>query len=515
MPVNTGSAEYVLFGGQWTRCRDAFRGQDTIKSKTIAHETYLRKLAGMEGDDAEEKRSWATYVDRALWFNATKRTMRAFSGFVFRKDPVTKWLNRQVEERTQDITMGGVSMNAYARRVVAQQIRVGRFGTLVTLSADGSRGRFAGYEAEAILDAHTTMFNGSKKLAHLRLVEPMAAVPSKDDEWRRVHRLQVRVLELDAEGLLNVRLFVPDAAKNNEYVETLLDEDTQHPKRAGVRLDFIPFVFTNVTHTEPPIEEPPLLDLVDVNIDHFKLDANYKYGLEKTSIPQYWLAGFKFAMTQDTETTGHDQELIDKVPIGGDYAWVSEDANARAGIVEYTGQGLKPLKEEREQDEDRMAVLGARILETPKAGVEAAATMEVRHSGEKSMLAEMARTAEDSLQNALGILSWWEGWAETVTVPEDQQYYRLNKDYVSARMTAEMLREMTSALLSGSISYGTYYYALEQGELTRPGVDVEKEQDDIANQAPINPAVDDDEDEDDKDQATQKTGRQPTERSQV
>ncbi len=271
-------------------------------------------------------------------------------------------------------------------------------------------------------------------------------------------------------------MFIEDPEAKDDREKFVEDLDQQgYLERSGQRLDFIPFQFVNVTHNDADVEEPPLLDLVDVNIDHFKLDANYKLGLEKCGIPILWAAGFEFPMTDDIESVGHGDDLNNKVTVSPDYMLVTDKVQAEVQYAEFSGQGLQPLKEEREKDEERMAVLGARLLETPKAGVESAASQETRHSGEKSMLAELATTGESGLEAALGVFAWWMGWTESPEVPEDVISYKLNKDYVSARMTPQMLREWTSALLSGSISYLTYYHVLEEGELTRPGVTVEDE----------------------------------------
>jgi hypothetical protein len=69
------------------------------------------------------------------------------------------------------------------------------------------------------------------------------------------------------------------------------------------------------------------------------------------------------------------------------------------------------------------------------------------------------------------VLSWmaeWSGMDPTVTV-------KLNTDFFEARMTPNELRELVLLWQAGGISWPTLYHQLEQGEITRPGIEAEEE----------------------------------------
>ncbi len=208
MPVQDPHPKYTKHEAQWVRCEDAFEGQDTIKGKTIDSEAYLRRLPGMDEDVSTETRSrgtaekdsaWKRYVDRALWYNASKRTMRANTGFVFRKEAIVK-LPPRMEEATQDVTLGGVSLGAFARRMIAMQVRKGRYGILTDYSEQHKRARLCGYPAESILNWDFRVVDGVRKLSELRLMEASSPMPDPDDPaWRTVRRRQIRVLQLQEE----------------------------------------------------------------------------------------------------------------------------------------------------------------------------------------------------------------------------------------------------------------------------------------------------------------------------
>ncbi len=78
MPVDTVHPDYFENKGKWQRCRDVIDGEETVKERG---EDYLPKPAGQTDDDYE------AYKTRALFYNATGRTLDAMVGMVFRKAP--------------------------------------------------------------------------------------------------------------------------------------------------------------------------------------------------------------------------------------------------------------------------------------------------------------------------------------------------------------------------------------------------------------------------------------------
>jgi hypothetical protein len=74
--------------------------------------------------------------------------------------------------------------------------------------------------------------------------------------------------------------------------------------------------------------------------------------------------------------------------------------------------------------------------------------------------------------------AFWAGFSDNVD--DSAIHIQLNKDLVSAAMAPQMLVALQSALLQNTISYETYFYNLKQGEIMRPLVTVEEEQELIA-----------------------------------
>ena len=52
-----------------------------------------------------------------------------------------------------------------------------------------------------------------------------------------------------------------------------------------------PFVFDGPRHWQPSVDRLPLSDMIAVNLDHCRLDADSKHGLHFTALPTAWVAG--------------------------------------------------------------------------------------------------------------------------------------------------------------------------------------------------------------------------------
>lgn len=63
------------------------------------------------------------------------------------------------------------------------------------------------------------------------------------------------------------------------------------PLRRGKPLTAIPFVFHGPSHSRAAVERPPIADLVAANLDHYRLNTDYKHGMHFTALPTAFLSG--------------------------------------------------------------------------------------------------------------------------------------------------------------------------------------------------------------------------------
>lgn len=455
MPVDTKHREYVAARARWSRARDCYAGAESIKAAGI---TYLPALASHKG----KPELYDQYAMRGVFFNATRRTVDGLSGAIHQKPPVVECPDG-ILEQMDDVTMSGMSLELFAQQTTREVLQVGRYGILVDMpdgSADAGaelRPYWAGYRAEDIVSWRTMRRAGDEILTRVVLCEELDE-PDLEDEFATVRVTQYRVLELLPSGYQQ-RLFrmVKNADGSSSWIA---QGATIVPTRRGVPLPFIPFVFVSPTTTSASVEASPLDDLVELNLSHWRTMVDLEHGMHFLALPTPWVSGSLASDDGGAMSIGPSEMLL-------------LDKDGRAGMLEFTGQGLQTLERADERKRKMMATLGARLLEEqPRAG-ETATAVNLRHSGEQATLRTVAKSVQDGLTAAL----WWHDWWTSLIVdPRDSgSMIELNQDFMATRMTHEELRTWLLAIQADQVAYETFYAALERGGLTRPGVDAEEE----------------------------------------
>jgi len=188
-----------------------------------------------------------------------------------------------------------------------------------------------------------------------------------------------------------------------------------------------------------------LSDIIAVNLDHYRSDADYKHGLHFTALPT---------------------------------AWVSETPGATAGYLEFTGQGLTSFERAMDRDERLMAVLGSRLLQDQKKVGETAEAIRLRQSGEDSALSAIATSVSESLTQVLRWVYWWNTSQEVSPygLTKAEVTVKLNTDFGMAGMSSQDLQAVVGAWQSGAISRDTMFELFRSGEILPDGRTNEDEQ---------------------------------------
>ena len=465
MPVNTTHAEYDATLPLWQRMRTVMAGEDAVKA---AGELYLPKL------DSQTDAEYQGYKLRAAFFNATARTAEGFVGLLFRRDPLVRMpggppvLAAALAGFVEDADLLGTPVTAYAKAVLEEVIAVGRCGTLVDWEAEApARAYLARYAAENILNWRTERVGGRRVLVLVVLREEMAL--AEGDGFAAVAVEQLRVLRLETvpspeTGVPSPGRYVVEIWQRSGAAGAWAVVERRVPQRMGQALSLIPFVFHGPRNSLPAVDRPPLADVVAVNLDHYRLSADYHHGLHFTALPTAWVSGF---------------ENGSELRIGSSTAWVSEAPGAAAGFLEFTGQGLTTFERAMDRAERLLGALGSRMLAEQKRVAESAAAIDLRHSGENSVLGGMAVSVSDSLTQAVRWAVWWQGREEVTdagspgrsgaAVGAVAAFVSLNLDFNATAMAAAELTAMVGAWQSGAISHDTLLDALRRGELLPDG----------------------------------------------
>jgi hypothetical protein len=124
----------------------------------------------------------------------------------------------------------------------------------------------------------------------------------------------------------------------------------------------------------------------------------------------------------------------------------TETIGATAGFLEYSGQGLTTFERAMDRDERLMGALGARLLETQKRVGETAEAIELRQSGENSILGGLAMSLGMSMTLGMRWAYWWnstEAWPDDVT--KEQVSIELNTDFSTKGLRAQEITAVVQA----------------------------------------------------------------------
>jgi hypothetical protein len=260
---------------------------------------------------------------------------------------------------------------------------------------------------------------------------------------------------LDLDVIYRQRVFEED----KQGLITQIGDDI-FPLMNGNTMSFIPFEFIGVRDNSPCVDKPPLLDLVDVNLSHYRTSADLEHGRHFTGLPTPVVCGVQLESGQS-------------LSIGSAKAWVFPDPQASATFLEFTGQGLGELREAMREKESMMATLGARMLAPESKGIESAQTASIHRAGENSVLASISQSISISLTH---ILEWLRDWSNIT----GEVSVELNRDFVPPTMTAQDLTALVTAWQSGAISHSTLFDNLKQNDIIAADQTFEDEQELIA-----------------------------------
>jgi hypothetical protein len=452
MPVNTERKDYRDMVAKWQRLRDCFGGRDAVIERGSKY------VPDLPGGDADMNSS---YRARGNFFNATKRTVQGMVGGIFQEAPQVEEFPKAFESYLKDLTLSNVSFESFTQEAGAELMLVARYGVLVDmpeqyngLTNAAARPYCIGYRSEDIINWRVERRAGDEVLTMVVLHE-IVEVPNAKDEFVNDCVEQYRVLEIK-ENVCLVQLWRESTERSKGFVEfgspVILT-------RRGIALDFIPFVFLGAMHCTPEIEQPPLIDLADVNLAHFRNSVDHEWGLHLVALPTPWVAGVR------GNSTG-------AMKIGPSVVWELE-AQGQAGMLEFSGSGLASLVTAMDKKEKQMAVLGGRLLEDQAVVQETASAVKMRHSDEHATLRTVAQALEQGFSLVLQMVSWWAGVEMILTDAKGK--VELNKEYLNVKASAQEIQVALTALQAGEISFETWWNLITTGGWGREGIDAAAE----------------------------------------
>lgn len=417
MPITSAHPDYCERYCQWERCRDAYDGQDAIKRR--GHK-YLPRLGEQTQDDYD------AYKDRALFFSITQKTISALVGMATVRQPVVKFPDKMAKYYKED---QGVQFFEIFTNTLSENLLMGRIGLMIDWPQNGGDARISRYVAESIINWDLNP-DGTPLWVVLK---ECVLEQEKDDKYEKEYVDQYRLLTVES-GQYEQHLF-------NEKGELL---GSVTPLVSGNPLDFIPFYVANPFGVGFQMERPPVLDIVDINISHYRTSADLEHGRHFTALPTPVVSG------ADSTTP---------LKVGSQTAWVLPDPSARASFLEFTGQGLQSLEKALTEKQSQLASMSARMLDNSRRGSESPDTVRLRYASETASLSMNVRATEAALNLVYKTIAKFEGLD-----PNDVSIV-LNKEFLDSRMQSSQVVDLVQSYIDGGMSEETLIFNLRRGDV--------------------------------------------------
>lgn len=427
---------------------DCIEGQETIKR---AGDAYLPRPNASDVSPENIAR-YKAYLERAVFYNVTKRTLSGLVHAIFAKPPVLT-LPSDLKILEKDANGGSVGIEQLAKRAAGFVLAFGRAGLLVdypSTNGEATRAQIqAGYirptintyKAEDVVNWRTQTIGGKVVLSLVVLKEKYT---ESDDGFEIKLSDQWRVLRL-IDGAYEMSVWRKTAADFAVFEGPVYPTDSN-----GNLFDQIPFTFIGCDNNDELVDNPPLEDIAALNIAHYRNSADYEESAFIVGQPTPYFSG----LTQDWV----ERVFKGTIPLGARAA-VPLPVGANAGLLQAAANTM-PF-EAMEHKERQMVALGAKLVE--QQSVQRTATeSNIENAAETSILASVANNVSDAFEKAL---EWCAMFAGTSGKIE----FRLNTEFNFAKMTSAERSELIKEWQSGAISFTEMRDALRKdGVATQP-----------------------------------------------
>lgn len=434
--------ELALLMPEYELITDCVAGETAIKR---AGDKYLPRPNA--GDRSHENRvRYERYLQRAVFYNVTRRTLNGLVGQVFMRSPTVvapELLNAVVTNATGN----GVSLELLAKRAMSLTLSMSRAGVFVdyprvdddrdTSVADLESGRIRPtinvVNPVNVINWRTTDIGAESVLSLVVIAEDYCAF---DDGFEVSYNPQWRVLGLDNEGHYYQELWRNVINKNGSLrKKEFFCHETIYPRGSdGNFLTFIPFQFIGTLNNDPTPDNPVFYDLASLNVAHYRNSADYEESVYMTGQPTLVISGVNDDWSKDND----GKALVGSV--GG----IALPENGDAKFIQATPNTI--VEKAMSLKEKQMVALGARIVED-RSVQRTATEASLESVSESSILASTARNVSEAIEKAFK----WS--AEFVGIDPSAVEFKLNTDFDIAKMKPDERRQLLEEWQKGLITF--------------------------------------------------------------
>jgi hypothetical protein len=435
--------EYAQAMPLWERTRAAVEGQPALD----------RHPDPTPLDDCEESRSrYVGYCARAVYFNATGRTKAGLVGIALGEWP-SLTVPTSMEYLKDDADGAGLNIYALSQHVIGENLEVGRGGlfvdyptkpegdgTSIAEQRQGTVARIVFYKAEDIRDWSFEKVGTDLKLSYLKLYE--CRDRRTPDGWSMEAVESYRILRL-RDGVYTVEVFEKG---QGGYVS--MGEVT--PRDAsGSTWNEIPFQWVGPETNQAKPQKPPLYDLAQVNLGHYRNSADFEESVFMLGQPQVTMTGLDQQWRDHLEESGvyFGSRRVLMGPVGSSIGLLQVQPNTLAQSA------MKDKKEE-------MVALGARLLQ-PGSATKTAEQSKSETRASYSVLSLVCDNVSQAIKRALV-------WVQKYMGASGEVDFGIDTDFDGLSFNSEIVNTIIKAVQAGILPESEAWRALRQLNLIDP-----------------------------------------------
>jgi len=457
--------EYKAAGYGWTLVDDVVAGSEKVKAKG---KTYLPQ-PNPSDLSAENEERYRQYKARAVFYNATSRTVQSLVGAAFRKVPALTCPDalKYVED---DVDGKGISIYQQSQSAVRQVLKKGRQAILVDYPqvtgpvsrADMDSGRvratIASFNAEQVINWRTDKIGATHKLVLVVIYEQAEEVTA--DGFGVDLIPQYRVLRLQ-EGVYTQEIWRQAEKGWDLHIPPFVIRNG-----SGGAWTEIPFTFIGSNDNDASVDPSPLYDMAEVNIAHYRNSADYEEGVYMHGQGTMVLSVGEMAVDQFASANPNGVML-------GARGGIVLGNNGRADLLQMDANSA--AKEAMDQKEEQMRALGARLLQSGsavKTATEAQGDMEQDHSVLSLVVSNVSEAYTLALQ-----------WMAEFMATSGDCVYQINQEFTRMNLDAPLLTALVGFWQTGEWPRSDMLRVMRNFGL----IDSEKSDEDVADELETNP----------------------------
>jgi hypothetical protein len=449
--VRAQSAEVLAMAPGWAKVDALMGGTDAMRA---AGEMYLPKWT------REDPQSYQYRLKTSTLFNCFRRTVAGLSGKPFVRPiawtddvpaPIVDWFpnidltGRNLHVFAHEVFLTGLAYGL--THVLVDYPRVEGVKTVADEKAIGARPYLIHIKPTSILGWRSEKQKGIETLIQLRILE---CVKEPDGDFAVKSVDQVRVLEPGTWATYRY-----NAEKDEWYLHE--EGETSFPT--------IPLVTYYTGRTGFMTADSPLIDIADLNIEHWQISSDKRSVLHTASVPILALIGIESNADGSPPVTVGAKSAI-MLPQG-----------ATAHYVEHTGKAVDAGRQALQDLEEQMRLMGAELL-VKKPGQATATQATLDTSQQRSELQSLTAEFEDYVDQVIQIMADW----AKIPMKGDIQVY---SDFLLAADDAVQETLMLSIVNAGLMSRQTFFEAMQRRDVYDPDLTWEDEQERIASEPPL------------------------------